>query len=196
MLRSFREKARDAYGYAAVDAVNTLLIHERMAQLDRDIYRSFGIEEADAPPMKATLGSRVATFLSRMSRRGAAGSEVLGSDRALRDLMRKGGRASFGGERGYSRFGYQTGQVHGGLNFSRSPARLWHQSGGMIRDVDMAGCYPSIIEGIDVYWGRSSSSPATGRCPCSRRSGCSRAAATRTPGTSASRATSRRGPTP
>jgi hypothetical protein len=154
MLRAFREKTAKAYGYAIADAVNTLLVHEQMLERDREIYSSFGVADGEIPSMKATLGSRVVQFLSLMSRESAAGSEVLKTDRALRRLMRKGGRATFGGERAASRFGFQAGQVHGGLNFSRSPTRFWHEAEGMLRDVDMSGCYTSIISGIDVYWGR------------------------------------------
>ena len=53
-----------------------------------------------------------------------------------------------------SRFGRQTGGTHGGLLFSRSPNRLAHSAPGMLRDVDMQGCYNRVTAGIDVYLGR------------------------------------------
>jgi hypothetical protein len=154
MLRTFRERPADAYGYAIVDVANTLLLHEEMAEADREIYRSFGVPDADIPPMKGTLGARTAEFLRVITRKAVAGSELLAGDRAVRRLMKKGGRASFGGERAASRFGYQAGQVQGGLGFTRSPTRSWHESPGMLRDVDMSGCYTTILSGIDVYWGK------------------------------------------
>jgi hypothetical protein len=104
--------------------------------------------------MKGTLGARTAQFLSAMTKKAAAGSEALKTDRAVRTLMKKGGRATFGGDRAASRFGFQAGQVQGGLNFSRSPTRFWHEAPGMLRDVDMSGCYTTILTGINVYWGK------------------------------------------
>jgi hypothetical protein len=94
MLRAFREKTADAYGYAIVDAVNTLLVHEQMVEKVREIYASFGVADGDIPPMKPTPGGRVAQFVSRMTRKAAEGSEALKADRALGQLMRKGGRRS------------------------------------------------------------------------------------------------------
>jgi hypothetical protein len=154
MLRTFREKTTLSYGYAVVDVVHTLLIHEQMVKTDREIYESFGIAGAEVPSTKATLGSRVNLFLTRMVRKAASGSDELKTELALRRLMKKGGRATFGGERAACRFGYQTGKVHGGHNFSRSPTRFWHEAPSMLRDVDMSGCYTTIISGMNVYWGR------------------------------------------
>jgi hypothetical protein len=113
-----------------------------------------GVADAGIPPMRSTLGGRVAQFLSIMSREAAAGSEALAGDRALPALMKKGGIAAFGGDRPASRFGHQTGIVHGGLNFSRSPTRFWHEAPGMLHDVDMSACYSTIIGRMDVYCGR------------------------------------------
>src|SRR5262249_18367897 len=50
--------------------------------------------------------------------------------------------------------GSQTGKVHGGLLYSRSPYAFWHQSHGMLRDVDMVGCYNNVIARLRVHWGR------------------------------------------
>jgi hypothetical protein len=91
MLRAFRERTEAAYGYAMVDAVNTLLVHEQMKARDAEIYRSFAVADADIPPMRPTLGGRVARFLRTMSARSAAGSTALSRERALSALMKKGG---------------------------------------------------------------------------------------------------------
>ena len=154
MLATFRAKTAEAYGYAAGDAVLTLRVHERMKTQDRAIYGAFGWGDAAAPPMKATVGGRAAQFLIEATRRASAGSAGLASGRGLKGLMRRGGLARFRGDRAYSRFGEQAGRVHGGLNFSRTPTRLWHEAHGRIRDVDMSGCYNRILSGMDVYWGR------------------------------------------
>src|SRR5207253_10872113 len=53
-----------------------------------------------------------------------------------------------------SRYGATTGKVHGGLLFSRSPFQFAHVAPGMLRDIDMSHCYPAILSGLDVYWGR------------------------------------------
>ena len=154
MLAAFHTKPAEAYGYAARDAVLTLRVHERMQEEDRAIYAAFGWEDAQAPPMKATLGGRAAQFLVEATRRSAAGSDALGEGRGLKALMRKGGLARFRGDRAYSRFGEQAGRAHGGLNFSRTPTRPWHEAPGMIRDVDMSGCYNRTLSDMDAYWGR------------------------------------------
>lgn len=154
MLETFRQKPIAAYSYAMIDAVHTLLVHERMTAEDRQIHTEFGVEESQIPAMRATLGSRVAQFTIHMTQRHAADSSTLQGTRALRTLMRSGNPEGFGGERGLSHFGCQTGQIHGGLIFSRSPDRLWHEAPGMLRDVDMQGCYAAITGGIDAYWGR------------------------------------------
>jgi hypothetical protein len=154
MLRTFREKPREAYAYAIRDVVNTLLIHEQMQVMDADIYESFGVTGADIPPMKATVGSRNSHLMVHMTARAATGSTLLAKDRALKNLMKKGGLLAFGGERAASRFGLQTGQFHGGLSYSRTPTRLWDQAPGMLADVDMASCYSRIISNMNVYWGR------------------------------------------
>jgi hypothetical protein len=62
MLRTFRERTADAYGYAAVDAVNTLLVHEQMQARDGQIYQALGFRSWGVPPLRATLGSQVSTL--------------------------------------------------------------------------------------------------------------------------------------
>jgi hypothetical protein len=155
MRRAFAERPADAYGYAMADAVNTLLVYEQMQARDREIYRSFGFAEREAPPLRTTVGGRVSTFLLRTTRRDAArGSRQLRSGAALRALMAGGGVGLFARHPGASRYGRQTGQVHGGLLFSRSPTKLWHESAGMLRDVDMGGCYNRVAARLNVHWGR------------------------------------------
>jgi hypothetical protein len=105
--------------------------------------------------MQATLGLRVAGFMVETTFSGvASGSKQLRSRRKLQALMEKGGVALLEGDKAVSKFGVQTGQVHGGLLFSRSPTRFWHPAPGMLRDVDMAGCYQRIIAKLRVRWGR------------------------------------------
>jgi hypothetical protein len=155
MLRTFRERAHDAYGYAIADAVNTLLVYEQMARKDADIYRAFGFGEADdIPPLRPTLGSRVSTFLIRTAQRELGQSRDLPSRRALESLRRKGSLALFGDHPDASRFGDQTCKTHGGLLYSRSPTRFWHEAPGLLRDVDMSGCYGGIVSRLSVYLGR------------------------------------------
>ena len=57
-----------------------------------------------------------------------------------------------------SRYGTQVGKVHGGLLYSRSPTRFWHASPGMLRDVDMAGCYQRVISHVVAVHGFCSQS--------------------------------------
>jgi hypothetical protein len=154
MLRTFRCRTADAYGYAMADALNTLLVFEQMQAKDREIYRSFGFREEEIPPLRPTLGSRVSTFLVGATRQAAGKCQALPSDRSLKDLMSRGGMTLLKAHPNASRYGTQTGKVHGGLLYSRSPTKFWHASPGMLRDVDMAGCYQHIIAGINVYWGR------------------------------------------
>jgi hypothetical protein len=155
MRRAFAERPADAYGYAMVDSVNTLLVYEQMQARDREIYRSFGFAGREAPPLRTTVGGRVSTFLLRTTRRDVArGSHQLRSGTALRALMAGGGVGLFARLPGASRYGQQTGQVHGGLLFSRSPTKFWHESAGMLRDVDMGGCYNRVTARLNVYWGR------------------------------------------
>jgi hypothetical protein len=154
MLKTFQEKTEDAYGYAIVDAVNTLLIFEEMQRRDREIFRNFDIN--GIPPMRPTLGSRVSTFFQLTTEEiTVIDSESLSkSKRALSALMECGGVQLFFGCPSASRYGTQTGRVHGGLLYSRSPTRFWHEAPGMLRDVDMSGCYQKVIADKSVYWGR------------------------------------------
>lgn len=74
MLRTFRERTCDAYGYAMVDAVNTLLVYEQMQAKDRSVYAAFGFSAEEIPPLRATLGGRVGAFMVATTRKAAAGS--------------------------------------------------------------------------------------------------------------------------
>jgi hypothetical protein len=155
MLNTFKARPGDAFGYGLVDAVSTLLVHEQMEVRDKAIYQAFGVPATETPPLRATLGSRVATFMVATALRTvAAGSERLPGKRALQALMAGGGLALFREHPGASRFGAQTGRVHGGLLYSRSATRFWHASPGALRDVDMAGCYNNILTRMNVYMGR------------------------------------------
>jgi hypothetical protein len=155
MATTFLARTADAYGYAVVDAVNTLLLYEEMGRRDRDLYCRFDVPEDLVPPLRATLGSRVSTFVEVTARAlVAGGSERLRTRSSLRDLLRKGGAGLFDDEPEASKFGPQTAGVHGGLLLSRSPTRLWHEAPGMLADVHMSGCYNRVTSGISVYCGR------------------------------------------
>src|SRR5262249_14264499 len=155
MFETFQAKPADAYGYAMADPINTLLIYEQMIARDREIYESFGFRGADVPPLRPFLGGRVNTFFLATTRTTVAtGSTQLASQQSLRTLMRKGGVALFEDNPEASKFGRQTGQVHGGLLFNRAPTKLWHEAVGNVADVDMSNCYVANASQISVYWGR------------------------------------------
>jgi hypothetical protein len=155
MLRTFRTRPHDAFAYAITDAVNTLLVWEAMRKKHQRVYRSFGFPKESIPEMAATAGSRVAKFLTTMAlSTAAAGSIELANTTALEWLMKQGGAERFSSDTRVSRFGEQTAKTHGGLNFSRSGACLWHEADGQLRDVDLSGCYNTIIGGMQMYLGR------------------------------------------
>jgi hypothetical protein len=153
MLHTFQTRTADAYGYAAVDAVLTLLVYEEMQRHDRNIYSTFGVPSDRVPALRPTLGARVSTFLQVLTREAAAGSELLQSNAGLGDLMRRGG-AQLLVEPGASHFADQAAVIHGALLFNRAPTRLAHRAPGMLADVDMSGCYPEIARHMNLYWGR------------------------------------------
>src|SRR5262249_19604044 len=70
-------------------------------------------------------------------------------------LLRSGGLALFHEHREVSKYDDQAGRIHGGLLFSRSPTQLWHESKGMLADVDMANCYVQNASCINAYCGRT-----------------------------------------
>lgn len=153
MLETFRSRPADAYGYAMVDVVNTLLLYEEMEKQHASIYRSFGWTDS-VPPLQPTMGSRVSRFLEYMIASHCKGSKALSRPQRVTQLLRRGGCRLFQDEPGASRFGAQTGGTHGGLLFTRCPNRFWHQAPGQLRDVDMSGCYSRIVSGLNMYCGR------------------------------------------
>ena len=153
MQCTFQERPEDAYGYATVDVVNTLLVDEQMRARHHATYQMFGFPEESIPPMRPTSGARVSNFLVQATHTTTTGSDRLASITAVRQLMRESGPDLFDRHPDASQFGPQTAQLHGGLIYSRTPTRNWHEMPGQLRDVDMAGCYPNIISNISVYWG-------------------------------------------
>ena len=152
MRKTFRRRPGPAYGYAMVDAVTTLLVHEAMEQIDREIYETFGISRGSK--MAGTVGKRVANFLLAATQHGAAkGSVELAATANLKQLMAGGSSEIFRSPRG-SRYGETTGKIHGGLTLSRSPQQFAHRATGMFRDVDMSQCYSAVLSKMNVYWGR------------------------------------------
>jgi hypothetical protein len=154
MLEMFRRRTSDAYGYAYRDAALTLLVYEQMKVRDRAIYTSLEIPEAIDAPMRPTVGGRVSGFLVAATRQFASGSKKLAEERHLKALMAAGGIQRFAKGADGSHFGEQTGAVHGGLLFNRTPTRLWHEAPGLLRDVDMRACYSETLQRKNVYWGR------------------------------------------
>jgi hypothetical protein len=152
MLEMFRERPHDAFGYAYRDVALTLLVYEQMERQDRAIYTSLGIPKEIAPPMRPTVGGRVSSFLVAATQQFAADSEILGKLRNLKSLMKAGGVQRFAAGADCSHFGEQTGAVHGGLLFNRTPTKLWHEA--PLRDVDMRAAYSQTLQGKNAYWGR------------------------------------------
>jgi hypothetical protein len=156
MRRVFREKTADAYRYAAADAILVLLVAEAMQAADRDLFARFELGRYAPARMKPTVGARAAAVLTAAACRAAEGSAVLAGRGAVsaarvRERFRLGGAAALAAR---SRFGAQTGDVHGGLSFTRSPTRLFHHAPGQLRDVDLRGCYAAILQTMSVYLGR------------------------------------------
>lgn len=154
MFDTFHTKPNEAYGYAIVDVVNTLLTYEQMKEYDAKIYQEFRVPESDIPEMAATIGSRVKDFILTMTAQSVKNSQYLSAACEVKKLMRKSGISSLYGQHSTSRFGPETGRFHGGLTFSRTATTLWHRSQGMLRDADFAGCYNKILSSMNLYWGR------------------------------------------
>jgi hypothetical protein len=72
----------------------------------------------------------------------------------LKTLIRRGGFGPFRVQNSVSRYGEQTAKIYGGLTMSRSPTKFYHEAPGMLRDLDMTGCYNSIVSKINVYFGK------------------------------------------
>jgi hypothetical protein len=71
----------------------------------------------------------------------------------VKALLAKGS-GGFIADEHLSQFGDQTGQTHGGLCFSRSPAAFFHAAPGMVADVDLAGCYARVMASMSLYAGQ------------------------------------------
>jgi hypothetical protein len=168
MLKTFQTKSADAYRYAIQDVVLTLLIEEQMRVVDRTMYKDLGFAEEDVPTLRPTQGGRVVEMITKsIVKNCAAGSVLLSkTGRLLKDgsigavslakvkNLLKRGSAEFIASEKSSRFGDQTGDTHGGMQFSRSPMKFFHEAPGQFRDVDLSGCYAAIISGMSLYVGR------------------------------------------
>jgi hypothetical protein len=167
MEEVFQRTSELAYAYAVRDCLLTLLLAERMQQEDRKLYRSLGFEAKEIPPLQPTQGSRVAEMMVRAIARQAAGSVKLSKrGYAMKDgssgpvalqrvkaLLRRGS-GPFLAHDVHSRFGQQTGETHGGLVYSRSPTRFYHEATGQFADVDLGGCYAAIAASLNLYVGQ------------------------------------------
>jgi hypothetical protein len=149
MADAFRSKPAEAYRYAIVDAVNTLLVHEEMEAEDQRLSSKLGIAPCGPSAMPGTLGARVARIVIADAQRTFG--PVARSP--IRDLMRAGGRTLNLAPHA-SKFGEQLLSVHGGLLYTRSPTTFWHESPGQLRDADLKACYSTALAGMNVYLGR------------------------------------------
>jgi hypothetical protein len=167
MEEAFQRWPEKAYPYAVRDCLLTLLLAERMQQADRQLYLSLGFEAKEIPPMQHTQGSRVAEMMVRAIARQAAGSVMLSKHGyAMKDgssgpvalqrvkaLLHRGS-GPFLAHDVHSRFGQQTGETHGGLVYSRTPTRFYHEAAGQFADVDLSGCYGAIAASLNLYVGQ------------------------------------------
>jgi hypothetical protein len=155
MLTVFRTRPAFAYTYAAADALLTLLLIEEMQRRHVGMYRAFGCPEGDVPPMRPTLGRRVSDLIyHRATATLTAEAPSLARQADRQALVEAGGASLFARDPRASRFGPQTGSVHGGLLFSRSPTTFWHAAPGQMRDVDLSGCYAASLSQMSLYLGR------------------------------------------
>ena len=154
MSKTFEMKTDETYKYAAVDALNTLLIYEQMTLRDREIYETFKVPVERIPEFKGTCGRRVSDFLLTMASLCSKGSDQLSKKPKLIQLVKGGGFGRFSVRNSVSRYGEQTARVYGGLGMSRSPTQFWHKAPRMLRDIDMSGCYNQIICKINMYLGQ------------------------------------------
>ena len=154
MSKTFQTKTNETYKYALFDVLNTLLIYEQMILRDREIYEKFCVPIEQIPQFAGTCGRRVRNFLETMACRHAAGSKYLNKPVKLTRQMKRGGFGHFRARNSSSHYGEQTSKVFGGLAMSRCPTQFFHHAPGMLRDVDMSGCYTNIIGRINVYLGK------------------------------------------
>lgn len=167
MLATFLGKPHQSYAYAILDSILTLGIERRMREEDARMYEKLGFENKDIPPLRPTLGSRVAEMITKSIAQAATGSVTLsqkgkplanGKARKLSlskvKALLSEGSAEFIAAGHVSVFGQQTGETHGGLLFSRSPTKFFHDAPGNLRDVDLSGCYASVIGSMNLYVGR------------------------------------------
>jgi hypothetical protein len=168
MRAAFHAKPADAYRYAVLDSVLTLLVEEKMREADQNMYLTLNFDAKEVPELIPTLGGRVAGMITRMiARTCAAGSVLLSktgrplkdgsvgvvSRRKVEELLGRGS-GEFIAEENLSRFGKQTGETHGGLLFTRSPTKFFHAAPGQFGDIDLSGCYANIIAGMSLYVGQ------------------------------------------
>ncbi len=136
-----------------VDVVDVMRIHDAMKQLDSQIRQTFEPGNAQLPAMRSTVGARVNSFVEVQVLGELARTASLRSRQFQRRHLGQGQRGKLVSVLN-SRYGEQPMQVHGGLLINRSPTQLWHEAPTHLRDVDMKGCYPSIMRDMHVYMGR------------------------------------------
>jgi hypothetical protein len=151
MAGVFRARPADAYRYAVTDPVHTLLVHEAMEAEDRRVSAALGLPPPPGTTMRPTLGGRVSRLVVAAS--GRALGDAAGPRSGVAAILRAGGRA-INLPPHTSKFGDQVATVHGGLLYTRSPDRFWHDAPGLLRDADLKSCYNTALAGLHAYLGR------------------------------------------
>ena len=153
MDRVFTERTEEAYIYAIIDVILTLLLREAVAVVDRQTETALRLPHPPhASSVRGTVGARAKDILSASTAAFAADSIALSKPSALRRLTQAGGRAALI-ENGASKFGAQIAKVFGGHLINRSPTCLFHCAPGLLHDVDLVSCYPTILADMDINWG-------------------------------------------
>jgi hypothetical protein len=154
MKATFTRRPAAAYCYALRDAVNTLLVFERMERFWATLQGKTGSPSEDYVPMGATPGRNAVELLVGVAQRAAEGSALLDNRNRIKQLWRRSGAVHFEGAGSASRYKAQTAKVQAGLQLPRTPDSPRYISPGKLVDVDMRSCFPGIISGMAVYLGR------------------------------------------
>ena len=153
MREEFSRRPVATYRYAATDAIITLLVYEGMCMADRRLWEQFNLPYPASNQMKSTLGRRVVDFLSAAQQQYASGSAILADQPIFKRLQRAGGSAQLA-RQSHIEFARQAAVVHGGLLLNRSSHQLWHSAPEQLHDVDIKGCYATLMGRMSFYLGR------------------------------------------
>jgi hypothetical protein len=140
------------YTYGIVDSLNTLLVREAMERSHHKLYEALGVPSDLTPTMAQTAGRRTADVLQSWAMSELELEKC--HQREFKKLLTAGGISIFDDDPQLSRFGRQNGTTQGGLLYNRSSRKLWHESPGMLADIDLSGCYNAILESQNLYLGK------------------------------------------